>query len=101
MLTAAYVNKQLYGISMLPKTAQWGRKTDFENKERTVCEAGTNKVCLVWIVGRISFTWFIEKGEFAEKPNITIIPVDNDDATVTTNWLTRLAKPAKGMHGYT
>lgn len=83
---------------MLPKTAQWGRKSDFENKERVVCEADSNKPYFQWIVGRVSFAWFLEKGEFAEKPNITIIPVDNDDATVTTNWLTRLSKPPKGKH---
>lgn len=96
MLTAAYPGSQLFGISMVPKTAGWGKKTDFENKERILCTADTNKPYLIWIVGKISSSWFFDRDEYAEKPNITIIPVDLDDATVTTNWLTRLARPPRG-----
>lgn len=95
MLTAAYPGKYLYGISMLPKDTHWGRKTDFENKERMLCDPATNKPYLIWIVGRISATWFVERGEHAEKPSVTIIPVDIEDATVTTGLLTRLAKPPR------
>lgn len=96
MLTAAYSNKRLFSISMLPSDARWGRRTDFENKERVLCDPASNKPYLVWLVGRVSFAWFVERGEYAEKPNITIIPVDVGDATLTASWLTRLAKPARG-----
>lgn len=96
MLTAAYLNKRLFSISMLPSVARWGRRTDFQNTERVLCDPDSNKPYLIWLVGRVSFAWFVERGEYAEKPNITIIPVDAADATLTASWLTRLAKPARG-----
>ena len=98
MMTAIYTDKQLYAISTLLKTASWGRKSDYENQERILCDAKDNKPYFVWIVGWVSFAWFVKRGNYAEKPSITIIPVNSNDANTTVETLTKLAKPAKHEH---
>ena len=82
---------------MLPKTTKWGRKTDFENQECILCDLKENKPFLIWIIRCVSGTWFIKKGKFAEKLNITIIPMDISDATLTTDWVAWLACPPHGL----
>ena len=98
MMTAIYTDKQLYAISTLPKTASWGRKSDYKNQERILCDAKDNKPYFVWFVGRVSFAWFVKRGNYAEKPSITIIPVNLNDTNMTVETLTKLTKPTKCKH---
>ena len=98
MMTAINTDKQLYAISTLLKTASWARKSDYENQERILCYAKDNKPYFVWVVGWVSFAWFVKRGNYAEKPSITIIPVNLNDANMTVKTLTKLTKPTKHEH---
>ena len=98
MMTTIYTDKQLYAISTLLKTASWGRRSHYENQGRILCNAKDNKPYLIWIVGWVSFAWFVGTGNYAEKPRITIIPVNSNNANMTIKMLTKLAKPTKRKH---
>ena len=98
MMTTIYTDKQLYAISTLLKTASWGRRSHYENQGRILCNAKDNKPYFIWIVEWVSFAWFVGTGNYAEKPSITIIPVNLNNANMTIKTLTKLAKPTKRKH---
>lgn len=73
---------------------EWGNNRGFGEKIKLLCKAGTNDTIIVWIVGRISNTWFSEMdGKPASQVKIYIVPLSEKTGLRARRSIVSLCKP--------
>jgi|SRR5882762_2823787 len=78
-----------YAFNKLPLACVWGVNHAFDDKSNVMCTPDTNKPYVMWIIGRVSRTWFYDKeSNPAAQVAINFVPVDN----ATANWCLRILK---------
>jgi hypothetical protein len=94
--------KQLtYAIGTLPKDVSWGKDESFDDKAAVLCKSGTNRPCLIWMLGRTSKTWFYDRDGPAQQVSISIVPLDREDGVSARKLLARCSQPALRMFSLT
>lgn len=97
MVTGAWPQRRVYAIGRLPGGATWGQAEQYDTaKDRTLCDSNTNQPYQIWIVGRVSKTWFVENGNPAKICNLGIIPLDNDDFMSAQRKIASLSNKVEG-----
>jgi hypothetical protein len=90
-----------YPIDKLPKDREWGVSHPFDDKSMLLCKPGFNEPYVVWIVGRVSRTWFFDKeSNPASQVSINIVPIHDPTGMEARHLLSALSKPAIGERIY-
>jgi len=64
-----------FALSKLPSVHEWGTSRLFEDKSGLLCTPGKNEPFVLWIVGRVSRTWFFDKqSKPVPQVSINIVP---------------------------
>jgi hypothetical protein len=83
-----------FAVDKLPKEREWGTKGPFEDKSTILCKPGTNEPYIVWIVGRVSRTWFFDReSNPAMQVAINVVPINDPTGTNTRQTICVLSKP--------
>ena len=87
-----------YAFDKLPKDRAWGVSRPFDDKSMLLCKSGINEPYIVWIVGRVSRTWFFDKeSNPASQVSINVVPINDSMGTAVRHLLSTILKPAIGM----
>jgi hypothetical protein len=86
-----------YAFDKLPKDRAWGVSRPFDDKSMLLCKSGVNEPYIVWIVGRVSRTWFFDReSNPASQVSINVVPVHDPTGMAVRRLLSTLSKPAIG-----
>lgn len=84
-----------FALNKLPTVHEWGTSRPFEDKSGLLCTPGKNEPFVLWIVGRVSRTWFFDKqSNPAPQVSINIVPVNDHAGQAARQTLCNLSKPA-------
>jgi hypothetical protein len=88
-----------YALNKLPSAHEWGVNRPFNDKSSFLCPPGKNEPFLLWIVGRVSHTWFFDKqSNPAAQIALNFMPVNDHAGQTARQLLCALSKPTVCMH---